>query len=123
MPDYLDVVVVDFDDTLCFFREDFVCQEVVPGALDALTKIKAAGYTIVVSSARNNVAYGGGMGTAHKQMATFLDEQGIPYDKIDLGMTGKPVAYRYVDDKAVGCPLTPSGVVDWPRVCELVLGK
>ena len=123
MPDYLDVVVVDFDDTLCFFREDFACQDVVPGALDALTKIKAAGYTIVVSSARNNVVYGGGMGTAHKQMAAFLDEQGIPYDKIDLGLTGKPVAYRYVDDKAVGCPLTPDGVVNWPKVCELLLGS
>jgi len=121
MADYLNVIVVDFDDTICPFSEDFACNEIVPGAIDALTKMRAAGYTVVISSARNNVAYGGAMGDAHRQMARFLDDWKVPYDRIDLGTTGKPVAYRYVDDKAVGCPLTPEGVVDWKMVCGAIL--
>ena len=122
MADYLTVIVVDFDDTLCPFNEDFTCREVVPGAIEAIKKFRDAGYTITISSARNNVAYGGHMGDAHRQMARFLDEKGVPYDRIDLGMTGKPVALCYIDDRAVGCPLTSEGVVDWERVSELVLG-
>lgn len=121
MPDYLDVVVVDFDDTLCPFNEDFKCRTLVPGAVEALKRIQDAGYTVVISSARNNVKFGGYQGIPHREMARFLDEKDVPYDRIDLGTDGKPVAYRYVDDKAVGCPLTEEGVVDWPRVCELIL--
>ena len=67
MADYLTVIVVDFDDTLCPFNEDFTCREVVPGAIEAIKKFRDAGYTITISSARNNVAYGGHMGDAHRQ--------------------------------------------------------
>jgi hypothetical protein len=121
MADYLNVVVVDFDDTLCPFSEDFECRTLVPGAAEALKRIQDAGYTVVISSARNNVAYGGHQGTAHRKMAQFLDDFEVPYDRIDLGTDGKPVAFRYIDDKGVGCPLTEDGVVDWPRVCEIFL--
>jgi hypothetical protein len=122
MPDYLDVVVVDFDDTLCPFSEDFTCRTVVPGAIDALNRIREAGYVVVISSARNNTMYGGYGGEPHRDMVQFLHAKGIPHDRIDTGTNGKPVAYRYIDDKGVGCPLTEDGVVDWPGVCELLLG-
>jgi hypothetical protein len=122
MPDYLDVIVVDFDDTICPFSEDFSCTQVVPGAKEYIEKLKAAGYKITISSARNNVVYGGHSGATHRQMYRFLSEKGIPFDHIDLGTDGKPVAYRYIDDRAVGCPRTKEGWVDWPKVYDLIVG-
>ena len=109
MPDYLSVIVVDFDDTIC------------PGTREALAALQLAGYTVVISSARNNVQYGGCSGKAHRDMALFLDENEVPYDRIDPGTDGKPVAYRYVDDKGVGCPKTVEGVVDWGKILTLIL--
>jgi|3_EtaG_2_1085321.scaffolds.fasta_scaffold00380_23 hypothetical protein len=120
MPDYLDVLVVDFDNTICPFREDLVTEGLVPGVIDSLTKLKKMGYRIIISSARNNIAYGGCTGVGHREMARFLTEHDVPYDSIDTGTTGKPVAYRYIDDKGVGCPLTPEGYVDWKKVYEML---
>ena len=115
MPDYLSVIVVDFDDTICAFTEDFVCRTLIPGAKEALLNLQIAGYTVVISSARNNLKYGGCGGKAHRDMAKFLDEKEVPYDRIDPGTDGKPVAYRYIDDKGVGCPKTTQGEVDWDK--------
>ncbi len=94
MPDYLDTIVVDFDDTLCTFNENFTCSELVPGAKEYIARLSRLGFKIVISSARNNIVYGGFSGEAHRQMHKFLEEVGITYDRIDLGTDGKPVAYR-----------------------------
>ena len=121
MPDFLDVIVVDFDDTICPFSEDFACARLIPGAKEYIGKLKDAGYTITISSARNNVAYGGHSGTVHREMYAFLHKHDVPFDHIDLGTDGKPVAYRYIDDKAVGCPKTSDGVVNWPEIYKLIM--
>jgi hypothetical protein len=122
MADYDEVIVVDFDDTICRFNEDFSCKDLVPGAREYMGKLQEAGYKLVISSARNNVSYGGVGGTPHCLMTRFLWKSDIPFDKVDCGSEGKPVAYRYIDDKAVGCPLTPEGFVDWPKVYNLIVG-
>ena len=123
MADYLSVIVVDFDDTICPFTEDFVCRRLISGAKEALLALQMAGFTIVVSSARNNIKYGGCSGEPHRDMAKFLDEQKVPYDLIDPGTDGKPVAYRYIDDKGVGCPKTSEGEVDWEKILSLILER
>jgi len=121
MPDYLNTIVVDFDDTICPFKEDFSCDTVVPGAKEYMKKLQDSGYKIVISSARNNEKYGGATGEAHCAMTRFLWRNDIPFDKVDCGTGGKPVAYKYIDDKSVGCPLTKEGWVDWPKVYELIV--
>ena len=121
MPDYLKVIVVDFDDTICPFSEDFLCTELVPGAKEGISRLRAAGYRVTICSARNNSVYGGASGEAHRTMYKFLVDHEIEYDAIDTGTSGKPVAYRYIDDKGVGCPLTWQGYVDWPAVCKMIL--
>ena len=121
MPDYLKVIVVDFDDTICAFSEDFACTKIVPGAKEGLEKLKAAGYRITISSARNNTTYGGCGGEPYQRMYAFLKDQGLVFDSIDAGTDGKPVGYRYVDDKGIGCPRTWQGFVDWPAVCKMIL--
>ena len=123
MPDYLENIVVDFDDTICPFNEDFSCRSLVPGARKYIIKLRRAGYIITVSSARNNLVHGGHEGMAHQRMCRALHEYEIPYDRIDRGLEGKPVAYRYIDDKGVGCPRTKEGWVDWPKVYELITGE
>jgi hypothetical protein len=34
-------------------------------------------------------------------MIEFLDKEGVPYDEIDDGSRGKPLADLYLDDKAL----------------------
>jgi hypothetical protein len=123
MPDYLKVIVVDFDNTICVFREDFACEELIAGAKEGLESLREAGYRITISSARNNVMYGGCGGEPHRLMYAFLKEHELAFDTIDTGGDGKPVGYRYIDDKGVGCPRTAQGAVDWPQVCRLILGE
>ena len=92
----------------------------MPGAVEGLARLKGAGYTVTISSARNNVLYGGSDGDSYASMVQFLKVQGLLYDRIDTGCEGKPVGYAHIDDKGVGCPLTPEGWVDWYKVCDLL---
>ena len=120
MADYENVIVVDFDNTICPFSEDFTCTGLVPGAAEGLARLKKAGYFVTISSARNNVWYGGAAGEAYGLMVQFLEGQSLLYDRLDTGCNGKPVGYAHIDDKGVGCPLTPEGWVDWYKVCDLL---
>jgi len=118
--DYEDVIVVDFDNTICPFRDDFACVGLVPGAAEGLARLKKGGYLVMISSARNNAQYGGAAGEAYGLMVQFLKSQNLLYDRLDTGFNGKPVGYAHIDDKGVGCPLTPEGWVDWYKVCDLL---
>ena len=120
MADYCTLLVVDFDNTVCPFRSDLVMEGLVPGVCEALAKLMDLGYQIMISSARNNIKYGGFTGSSHRAMARFLIEHEVPYDSIDTGTLGKPVAYRYIDDKGIGCPLTVEGYVDWKKVYNML---
>ena len=120
MHDYLTFILVDFDNTICAFREDFKCEQLVPGSKEGIARLREAGYKVTIHSARNNVIYGGHIGTPYKLMVDFLEREGIEYDRLDCGRYGKPIGYMHVDDKSVGCPLNKDGCVDWGAVCKLL---
>jgi hypothetical protein len=62
----------------------------IPGAREALRKLKAEGHTIVIYTARGWAEYNV---TRH-----WLDQNEIPYDALHMG---KPIAHVWIDDRAV----------------------
>ncbi len=85
-------IMVDLDGVLCTEEQfhDRPLAEPIAGAREALEKLRAAGYIIVIYSARG---WGEYRVTKH-----WLDQHGFTYDGIQLG---KPVADVWIDDRAV----------------------
>jgi len=104
-------ICVDFDGTICEFAYPAI-GALKPGVREALRRFKELGYYIIIYSCRAAIRHKEKYhpGCEHlpglelpsvKVMKQFLDEQQIPYDEIDSGESGKPVADFYIDDKAV----------------------
>lgn len=92
-------VVVDIDGTLLEYEkyEPFVFGQPIPGAIDALRAMKAAGHQITAYTAR----------PLFESAALFehLTLHGLS-DLLDRIKCGKPIAHVYIDDRAItfrGC--------------------
>jgi len=85
-------IMVDLDGVLCseeaFF--DRPLAEPIAGAQAALRKLRAAGYVVVVYTARGWGEY--------PMTRRWLDEHGFEYDGLHMG---KPIADVWIDDRAV----------------------
>jgi len=92
-------LAVDFDDTIFIWG-----GQLVPGAKEALIALSEK-YRIVIYSCRSNKRHGGGdpnkPSSMAKDMIYFLESNGIPYNKIDMGDEGKVDADVYIDDRAI----------------------
>src|ERR1700729_2927855 len=105
-------ICVDFDGTLCDHAFPSI-GKVKPGAKEALETFKALGYIIIIWSCRTcswdkeifgypAEEYYHALDRLHvKEMVEWLAKEQIPYDIIDDGSKGKPVADFYIDDKAI----------------------
>lgn len=103
-------IVVDFDGTICDFAFPGI-GSIKSGALYALTTLRSMGFRIIISSCRTCKFYpeifaaeDGKMGAdsiGHKAMVKWLDDNKVPYDEVDDGIKGKPMADYYIDDKGV----------------------
>ena len=80
-------VAVDFDYTLV--KRDTL----IPGAKEAMQKLRDMGYNIIIHSCNNR-----------DWIARVLNTNNIPYDYIwDSSLDrGKPIADWYIDDRAIG---------------------
>lgn len=76
------VVAIDFDHTLVDYDEP------LPGAKEALQKLRDAGHKILIHSCNNE-----------EWIRRILNTYEMPYDYIWDG--GKPVCHAYVDDRAI----------------------
>jgi ribonucleotide monophosphatase NagD (HAD superfamily) len=85
-------VMVDLDGVICTEEQfhDRPLAEPITGAREALDKLRAAGYVIVIYTARG---WGEYRVTKH-----WLDSHGFTYDGIQMG---KPVADVWIDDRAL----------------------
>lgn len=100
-------ICVDFDGTIC----DFAFPGIGPpkqGVAAALSTFRALGYRILIYSCRSCSWYPEIFGAEPvperarvKEMVAYLDAHGIPYDEIDDGAKGKPLADFYIDDKGI----------------------
>ena len=101
-------IVVDLDGTLARSAWPAI-GEPMPGAVDALTRLNAQGWHIIVSTAR---LYAEGMnGSGPKSeaelqatrdlIAQWLVSHGLAFCELDDGRRGKFSADWYIDDKAI----------------------
>jgi ribonucleotide monophosphatase NagD (HAD superfamily) len=85
-------VLVDLDGVICT-EESFVeraLAQPIAGAREALQKLRAAGYIVVVYTAR---------GWNEQRVVTqWLADHGFDYDGLHMG---KPVADIWIDDRAI----------------------
>jgi ribonucleotide monophosphatase NagD (HAD superfamily) len=85
-------IMVDLDGVICSEERVFdrPLATPIPGAKEALAKLKAAGHTIIVYTARGWAEY--------NVTKRWLDEHGMTYDALHMG---KPIAHVWIDDRAI----------------------
>jgi len=85
-------IMVDMDGVICTEERTFErpLAELMPGAVEALQKLRDAGHTVVVYTARNWPEY--------RVTKKWLDDHGVPYDGLHMG---KPVADVWIDDRVL----------------------
>ena len=98
-------ICIDLDGVICRLREPgqvYANLEPVPGAVEKMRQLKAAGHYLIISTARHMKTCEGnvGMVVARQGAVTleWLARHGIEYDEIHFG---KPHAQVYLDDNAV----------------------
>jgi hypothetical protein len=97
------IIVVDLDGTICEHRyPDF--GQPIAGAKEALQRLKAAGFWIVIHTVRTSSAFeAAGLYepevNSPEAVSAFLQSYDIPYDEI--WMHDKPLAIAYIDDRSV----------------------
>jgi capsule biosynthesis phosphatase len=73
--------------------------EPIPGAVEKMRALKAAGHYLIIQTARHMKTCGANVGLVNARIAKdtldWLDHHGIPYDEIFFG---KPWAQIYIDD-------------------------
>ena len=98
-------IVVDIDGTLCPIKDKNQRYEdllPLPGAVEAMKKLKAAGHYIILQTARNMATQESNLGKVVKNIGKvtleWLDKHDIVYDEIYFG---KPNGHLYIDDRAL----------------------
>jgi capsule biosynthesis phosphatase len=98
-------ICIDLDGVICRLRrpgEQYADLQPVPGAVEKLRELRAAGHYIIVCTARHMKTCGGNVGQviARQGRVTleWLARHGVEYDEIHFG---KPHADVYIDDNAM----------------------
>jgi len=116
------VVVVDLDGTICEHRYP-AFGEPIAGAKEALQRLKAAGFWIVIHTVRTSSSWQATETYAPEvnspeAVSTFLQRHQIPYDEI--WMHDKPFAVAYIDDR--GLRLTGNrSASNWHEIADALL--
>ncbi len=97
-------ICFDLDGVICELRkpeESYAELRPVAGAVEKLKALKAAGHTLIISTARHMKTCEGNVGLVQarqgKVTLDWLERHGVPFDEIYFG---KPWANVYVDDNA-----------------------
>lgn len=95
----------DLDGTICQNKKEgqnYEDLKPLPGAVETLNKLKEAGHTIIIMTARNMVTCNNNVAKVIAKQGPlvikWLEEHKIPYDEL---LFGKPHADFFIDDKAV----------------------
>jgi capsule biosynthesis phosphatase len=96
---------IDLDGVICQLRrpgQQYADLEPVPGAVEKLRALRAAGHYLIVYTARHMKTCAGNVGQVVARQGAitleWLARHGIEYDEIHFG---KPHADVYIDDNAV----------------------
>lgn len=98
-------ICLDLDGVICQLRhpeQEYADLEPVPGAVEAIGRLRSEGHTIIIYTARHMKTCSGNTGqVVARQGATtlaWLARHGIEFDELHFG---KPWADVYLDDNAV----------------------
>ena len=98
-------IVIDLDGAICPIKQpgqSYADLEPLPGAIEHIRELRAAGHYIIIYTARNMATCDGNVGKLMKNIGKitldWLERYGIEYDEIYFG---KPNANVYVDDRAM----------------------
>lgn len=111
------VIAVDFDSTLYPWRPIYEQPDPLPGAVEAMQRLKRAGYRLVIFTSRLSPTWLESAGyTASDQrdlIEGMLRRDGIPFDEVT---SEKLPAEVYVDDRAIRFR---DG--EWPAIADWIL--
>lgn len=111
------VVCVDFDSTLYPWRPIYEQPDPLPGAAEAVRRLKDAGYRIVIFTSRLSPTWLASTKYTASEMLDHIEavlkRDGIPYDLITAE---KVPAEVYVDDRAIRFQ---EG--EWPAIVDWIL--
>lgn len=99
-------IAIDFDGVLHGYSQGWgdgsIYDPPVPGAGEAMKKMKEAGHTLYIFSTRTNPIFKkkDQANDQKKMMEDWLKEHDIPFDKV--WTFGKPMADIFIDDRAIG---------------------
>lgn len=98
-------IVIDLDGTICEIKtddQDYADVLPLPGAAKKLRQLRAAGYYIIIQTARNMASQDSNLGKVVKNVGLvtleWLEKYTIKYDEIYFG---KPNGHIYIDDRAM----------------------
>jgi len=98
-------ICIDLDGVICKLREPdqkYADLEPVPGAVEKLRELRAAGHYLIIATARHMKTCDGNVGRVVAKLGgvtlDWLARHGIEYDEIHFG---KPHAQVYIDDNAM----------------------
>jgi capsule biosynthesis phosphatase len=98
-------ICIDLDGVICQLREpqqSYADLEPVPGAVEKLRELKAAGHYLIICTARHMKTCEGNVGQAVARQGAvtleWLKRHHIEFDEIHFG---KPHAQVYIDDNAL----------------------
>lgn len=131
----MSTIAVDFDGTLCRLAWPEIGEE-VPGAVAGIRRLSEAGHELILWTCRedheeHDVKALGSLAAAKD----WLQTRGIlslfagfnVHTQRNLDAYGndcrKIAADYYIDDKALGCPKTPAGDINWPAIVRLFDGR
>lgn len=102
--DHATKLFIDFDNTIAANDKEHNIGDLLPGAKEALDKLKAEGWEIIIYSVRANSPEG------ESEIREFMKENDLPYDEI---FVGKPLGAYYIDDRNIV-------FTDWKDVLKTV---
>jgi hypothetical protein len=116
------IIVVDLDGTICEHRYPAFGKPIA-GAPEALQRLKAAGFWIVIHTVRTSSYFQAAEAytaevNSPEAVSAFLQRHQIPYDEIWLH--DKPLAVAYIDDRALRLVGNRSES-NWPSIVEALL--
>ena len=98
-------IAIDLDGTICETKkpgQSYEDVEPLPGAIEALQKLKTEGFEIIIHTARNMATHKSNVAkiTAVQGpiITKWLEKYNCPYDELSLG---KPHVDFFIDDKAI----------------------
>lgn len=110
-------LAVDFDGTLFPFGYLMSDPDPLPGAVEAMQRLKAHGYRLVIFTSRLSPRWLEAAGYSESSMRGYVEDSlnrhGIPFDDV----TGEKVAAEaYIDDRAIRFR---DG--EWPAIVDWIL--